>query len=78
MEGDPSVQNKLRQALAGNQSAPNYLNRPVVRTSAPGRVYPIALYIETLPCTKSDSFLGLWVNNLFAMKKALGRNPEKV
>ena len=41
-----------------------YYQHPVVRSSAPGTVWPLAIYVDGTPFSKLDSILGIFVVNL--------------
>ena len=69
--GDTKFPSQVEQAVKEEEWATNYSQHPVVRASPPGTVYPFALYIDGVPFSKHDSFLGFWVYNLVSLKRVL-------
>ena len=59
--GSPSVMERLHQSIAANEWAASYNSHPVVLASPPGTVLPLALYIDGVPYSRHDGFLGFWV-----------------
>ena len=69
--GDTKLPSQVEQAVKEEEWATNYAQHPVARASPQGTVYPFALYIDGVPFSKHDSFLGFWVCNLVSLKRVL-------
>ena len=55
----------LEQKKTSNDLPPCYWNHPVVQNAAPDEtVLPIAVYLDGLPYSQTDSVIGFWVVNL--------------
>ena len=52
----------VREAIHDDRLPPCYYDHPVVRAAPPGEVVvPIALYVDAVPYTLTDSVIGVWV-----------------
>ena len=56
----PDLRKELRETPAGTWG-PGYEKHPLVRASPPGTVFPLALYLDGVPYTRTDGFLGIWI-----------------
>ena len=62
---DPSLERRLRESLAEREWAHDYLRLLVVVAASPcERVWPLALYLDSVPFLKQDGLLGLTKCNL--------------
>ena len=58
---DPTLKQKLDQALENRELPPNYLSHPVVVQAPPGSiVLPGALYVDGMPFVRHDGLIGFW------------------
>eukprot|EP00969_Alexandrium_andersonii_P226322 9994258-Alexandrium_andersonii.AAC.1 len=67
---DGSVLLKLQERLDDGALPPAYTEHPVVR-EADSPVVPVALYMEGVPYTKTDSVVGVWLENTVTKSRAL-------
>ena len=56
----PSITDRLRDSIRGNEWADNYNNHRVVRDNPDKVVVPLALYVDGAPFTKQHGFVGFW------------------
>lgn len=69
---DPSLLQRALTSAAGNEWSANYRKHPAVLAAPAGEgVLPLALYLDGVPYSKTDSFLGIWVYNLLSWKRHL-------
>ena len=54
-----------------------HFQHPVVRSSAPGTVWPLAIYVEGTPFSKLDSILGMFVVNIVTSSRHLVGTLQK-
>ena len=67
---NPALLQELQASPAATWS-PAYERHPLVRKSARGTVFPLALYMDAVPYTKLDGFLGIWCYNLLSWRRHL-------
>ena len=69
---DPSILQLVAAGQGQAEWAQAYRRHPVVQAAGPaGGVVPLALYIDGVPYSKADTFLGIWVYNLVTYKRHL-------
>eukprot|EP00969_Alexandrium_andersonii_P323140 14277709-Alexandrium_andersonii.AAC.1 len=61
---NPDLYDKLDELVNSAEWGEQYSQHPVVVASGGPGVFPLALYMDGLPYTKSDSLLGVYVYNL--------------
>ena len=74
---DPAVRTKLIEWESSGDAPPAYTDHPLVRAGAPigspsGRVLPVALYMDGVPYSQTDSALGFWLSCLLTHRRFLG------
>ena len=72
---DPTYRNRLRDAVANNELPPAYWAHPMVRETplgAPvGHPAPLALYLDAVPYSHTDSIIGFWLENILSTRRYL-------
>jgi len=68
---DPGLLRRIPSAPAEGEWAENYRQHPVVLAAAGQPVLPLALYVDGVPFTVHDSFLGFWIYNLITERRHL-------
>lgn len=71
VEAEPQLLERVAAAAAAGDWAASYARHPVVLAAEGAPVLPLALYIDGVPFTVQDSFLGFWVYNLLSMRRHL-------
>ena len=68
---NPELHERLSQATTEEVWAPVYHDHPVVAAAGANEVFPVAVYLDGVPYTKQDSFLGVYCYNLVSGKRHL-------
>ena len=63
VEANPDMATRLQAAVASEALPPSYMEHPLVRTGSCS-VLPLALYLDGVPYSLTDSVVGIWVYNL--------------
>jgi hypothetical protein len=71
VRGNPKVLEELAAARPHEEWARNYSEHPVVVANPAGTVLPLAVYLDGVPFTRTDGFLGIWVYNLISWRRHL-------
>jgi hypothetical protein len=61
---DPSIDLRLEEAKRDKSLPPAYFEHPVVKQNPAEGVLPIALYMDGVPYSHTDSVIGVWICNL--------------
>ena len=64
VQDDPSTEEDLRSAIVDGEWSQSYWAHPIVRRHHPNVVEPISLYVDGVPFTKSDGFVGVWMYSI--------------
>lgn len=69
---NPGLLDRVRRRAHEQEWAQAYSEHPAVLSAPAGAtVLPLALYVDGVPFTKKDSFIGIWVYNLLSMERKL-------
>ena len=71
MENDVSFRNKLRERRDARDLPPAYFDHPVVVEAGDEPVAPVAIFVDALPYSITDSIIGFWLVNLITKKRYL-------
>lgn len=64
---DPSARHALTEKIREGNMPPAYFAHPVVQGASDGEpVFPIAVYIDGVPYSITDSVVGIWLHNLIS------------
>jgi hypothetical protein len=63
---DPSVLIRLQEAKSTNDLPPSYTQHPIVLNNPNDDVLPMALYMDGLPYSQTDSVVGVWMINMIS------------
>ena len=66
---DDSIGIQLQEAIDDNSLPPSYFAHPVVQANPLGEVLPVALYMDKVPYTQTDSVCGIWAVNMITNKR---------
>ena len=66
---DAAFRYALAERLAARDLPLAYYDHPVVREATPEPVAPLALYIDAVPYSQTDSVLGFWLVSLMSAKR---------
>ena len=68
---DPALATRLREAITSTNLPRAYYDHPVVANHGDESVLPIAIYMDGLPYSLTDSVVGVWVANLVTHRRHL-------
>ena len=66
VEGDAGLSEKVCHAKTTNGLPKNYHEHPVVKRNPHEDVFPVALYMDAMPYSLTDSVVGIWLVNLLS------------
>jgi len=71
MDGDAALRTKLGQLIRDRALPDCYYDHPVVKRHEGRHVLPVALYLDAVPWSQSDSVLGFWLICLVSGRRYL-------
>ena len=70
LKGDPAITVRLQEAIDNGDLPQSYFEHPVV-LGTPDPVLPLALYMDGLPYSLTDSVVGVWLVNLITNSRSM-------
>ena len=71
LEDDVGMRAQLAERVRSRDLPPIYWDHPIVRAAGASPVAPLALYIDAVPYSHTDSVLGFWMSNLVSGRRFL-------
>jgi len=77
LEDDPSILFKTDEMKRKGLLPPCYTENPVVKAGRGGTVVPLALYMDGVQYSNTDSCVGMWLVNLATQRRSLITATQK-